>query len=119
VIAVTTWIGGFDILYALSDREFDRSAGIFSIPARFGVLAALVISALLHLGTLLALVAVGTSAGLGMIYFLGVAIVLAIFIYEHAIVRPTDLSRLNVAFFNLNGYVSLVYLLATLAEVFL
>jgi 4-hydroxybenzoate polyprenyltransferase len=119
VIAVTTWIGGFDILYALSDREFDRSAGIFSIPARFGVLAALVISALLHLGTLLALVAVGTSADLGMIYFLGVAIVFAIFIYEHAIVRPTDLSRLNVAFFNLNGYVSLVYLLATLAEVFL
>ena len=119
VVAVTTWIGGFDILYALSDREFDRSAGVFSIPARFGVLPALVISALLHLGTLLALVAVGTSAELGTIYFLGVAIVLAIFVYEHAIVRPTDLSRLDVAFFNLNGYVSLVYLLATLAEVFL
>jgi len=119
VVAVTTWIGGFDILYALSDREFDRSAGVFSIPARFGVLPALVISALLHLGTLLALVAVGTSAGLGTLYFLGVAIVLAIFVYEHAIVRPTDLSRLNVAFFNLNGYVSLVYLLATLAQVFL
>ena len=119
VVAVTTWIGGFDILYALSDREFDRSAGVFSIPARFGVLSALVISALLHLGTLLALVAVGTSAELGTIYFLGVAIVLAIFVYEHAIVRPTDLSRLDVAFFNLNGYVSLVYLLATLAEVFL
>jgi 4-hydroxybenzoate polyprenyltransferase len=119
VAAVTTWIGGFDILYALSDREFDRSAGIFSIPARFGVLPALVASALLHLGTLLALVAVGTSAGLGTIYFLGVAIVLAIFVYEHAIVRPSDLSRLDVAFFNLNGYVSLVYLLATLAEVFL
>jgi 4-hydroxybenzoate polyprenyltransferase len=119
VVAVTTWIGGFDILYALSDREFDRSAGIFSIPARFGVLPALVVSALLHLGTLLALVAAGTSAGLGTIYFIGVAIVLAIFVYEHAIVRPTDLSRLDVAFFNLNGYVSLVYLLATLAEVFL
>jgi 4-hydroxybenzoate polyprenyltransferase len=119
VVAVTTWIGGFDILYALSDREFDRSAGVFSIPARFGVLPALVISALLHLGTLLALVAVGTSAGLGTLYFLGVAIVLAIFVYEHAIVRPTDLSRLNVAFFNLNGYVSLVYLLATLAQAFL
>jgi len=119
VVAVTTWIGGFDILYALSDREFDRSAGVFSIPARFGVLSALVISALLHLGTLLALVAVGTSAELGTIYFLGVAIVLVIFVYEHAIVRPTDLSRLDVAFFNLNGYVSLVYLLATLAQVFL
>ena len=118
VVAVTTWIGGFDILYALSDREFDRSAGIFSIPARFGVSASLVISAALHLGTLLALVAVGYSAGLGTIYFLGVAVVLAIFVYEHAIVRPTDLSRLDVAFFNLNGYVSLVYLLATLVQVF-
>jgi 4-hydroxybenzoate polyprenyltransferase len=118
VVAVTTWIGGFDILYALSDRDFDRTAGIFSIPARFGVPASLVISVALHLCTMLALVAVGYSAGLGTIYFLGVAVVLAIFVYEHAIVRPTDLSRLDVAFFNLNGYVSLVYLLATLAQVF-
>jgi len=117
VIAVTTWIGGFDILYALSDRDFDRTAGIFSIPVRFGIPASLVISAALHLGTMLALIAVGHSAELGTIYFLGVAVVLAIFIYEHAIVRPSDLSRLDVAFFNLNGYVSLVYLLATLAQV--
>jgi len=117
VVAVATWIGGFDILYALSDREFDRGAGIYSIPARFGVPAALVISALLHFGTAVALVAVGLSAGLGTIYFLGVAAVIAIFAYEHAIVRPSDLSRVDMAFFNLNGYVSLVYLLATLAQV--
>ena len=117
VAAVTTWIGGFDILYALSDREFDRSAGIYSIPARFGVPAALTISAVLHLGTLGALVAVGLFSGLGAIYFLGVAVVAAIFVYEHAIVRPSDLSRVDVAFFNLNGYVSLVYLLATLVQV--
>jgi 4-hydroxybenzoate polyprenyltransferase len=117
VAAVTTWIGGFDILYALSDREFDRNAGIYSIPARFGVSAALAISAFLHVGTAAALVAAGLSAGLGAIYFVGVAAVVAIFVYEHAIVRPSDLSRLNVAFFNLNGYVSLVYLAATLAQV--
>jgi 4-hydroxybenzoate polyprenyltransferase len=117
VAAVTTWIGGFDILYALSDREFDRSAGIYSIPARFGVPAALAISALLHVGTAAALVATGLSAGLGAIYFGGVAAVIAIFLYEHAIVRPSDLSRLDVAFFNLNGYVSLVYFAATLAQV--
>jgi 4-hydroxybenzoate polyprenyltransferase len=117
VAAVTTWIGGFDILYALSDREFDRKAGIYSIPARFGVPAALAISAALHFGTAVALIAVGHSAGLGAIYYLGVAAVLAILIYEHAIVRPTDLSRVDVAFFNLNGYVSMVYLLATLAQV--
>ena len=118
VAAVTMWIGGFDILYALSDREFDRTAGVYSIPARFGIPAALVISAALHLGTVVALVAVGHSAGLGTIYFLGVAVVVAIFAYEHAIVRPSDLSRVDVAFFNLNGYVSLVYLLATLVQVF-
>ena len=118
VAAVTTWIGGFDILYALSDREFDRTAGIYSIPARFGVPASLMISTVLHLGTVSSLVAVGLSAGLGTMYFLGVAAVFVIFVYEHAIVRPSDLSRLDVAFFNLNGYVSLVYLLATLAQVF-
>ncbi|HEX7509213.1 MAG TPA: UbiA-like polyprenyltransferase [Polyangia bacterium] len=116
--AVTTWIGGFDVLYALSDCEFDRTAGVYSIPARFGIPAALVISAALHLGTVVALVAVGHSAGLGTIYFLGVAVVVAIFAYEHAIVRPSDLSRVDMAFFNLNGYVSLVYLLATLVQVF-
>jgi 4-hydroxybenzoate polyprenyltransferase len=115
--AVATWIGGFDILYALADRDFDRQAGIHSIPARFGVPAALALSALLHVGTVLALLAAGWAAGLGVIYYLGVAIVLAIFVYEHGILRPSDLSRLDVAFFNLNGYVSLVYFAATLAQV--
>jgi 4-hydroxybenzoate polyprenyltransferase len=115
--AVATWIGGFDILYALADRDFDRQTGIHSIPARFGVPASLTISAALHLGTVLALFAAGQSAGLGAIYYLGVTAVLAIFVYEHSIVRPSDLSRLDVAFFNLNGYVSLVYFAATLAQV--
>jgi len=114
---VATWIGGFDILYALADRDFDREAGIHSIPARFGVPAALAVSAALHLGTVLALLAAGQAAGLGAIYYLGVAAVLAIFLYEHSILRPSDLSRLDVAFFNLNGYVSLVYFAATLTQV--
>jgi len=117
VIAVATWIGGFDILYALADRDFDRKAGIYSIPARFGVPASLVISAVMHAVTAAALIAAGRAAGLGVIYFLGVAVVGAIFIYEHAIVRPSDLSRLNVAFFNLNGYVSVAYLAATLVQI--
>ena len=115
--AVATWIGGFDVLYALADRDFDRQAGIHSIPVRFGVPAALVLSALLHIGTVLALLAAGRAAGLGIIYYLGVTAVLGILIYEHGILRPSDLSRLDVAFFNLNGYVSLVYLAATLAQV--
>jgi 4-hydroxybenzoate polyprenyltransferase len=117
VAAVATWIGGFDILYALADRDFDQKAGIHSIPARFGVPAALALSALLHVGTVVALLAAGWAAGLGVIYYLGVAMVLAIFVYEHGILRPSDLSRLDVAFFNLNGYVSLVYFAATLAQV--
>jgi 4-hydroxybenzoate polyprenyltransferase len=116
-LAVTTWIGGFDVLYALADRNFDRGAGIRSIPARFGVPASLVTSAAAHLVTVIALVAAGRAAGLGIIYFCGVAAVVAILIYEHSIVRPGDLSRVDVAFFNLNGYVSLVYLAATLAAV--
>lgn len=117
VAAVATWIGGFDILYALADLDFDRQAGIHSVPARFGVRAALALSAALHLGTVLALLAAGQAAGLGAIYYLGVAAVLAIFVYEHSILRPSDLSRLDVAFFNLNGYVSLVYFAATLTQV--
>jgi 4-hydroxybenzoate polyprenyltransferase len=117
VVAVATWIGGFDVLYALSDRDFDRKAGIHSIPARFGIKASLAISAAMHLGTVLALVATGWSAGLGIIYYVGVAAVLGIFIYEHSILRPSDLSRLDVAFFNLNGYVSVAYFAATLLEV--
>jgi len=117
VAAVATWIGGFDVLYALADRDFDRRVALHSIPARFGVPIALVLSAVMHLGTVLALLLAGWSAGLGAIYYLGVAIVLGIFVYEHSIVRPSDLSRLDVAFFDLNGYVSLVYFAATLVQV--
>jgi 4-hydroxybenzoate polyprenyltransferase len=119
MMAVVTWIGGFDILYALADEAFDRGASLHSIPVRFGVTRALIISALLHLGTLVALVAVGLAAELGLIYFTGVILVGAIFIWEHSLVRPRDLSRLNLAFFNLNGYVATIYFVATLAEVFL
>jgi len=119
VAAVATWIGGFDILYALADRDFDRREGIHSIPARFGVRAALVISAVLHVGTVAALLAAGHAAQLGIIYYFGVAAVLGILIYEHGIVRPSNLSRVDVAFFNLNGYVSVVYFAATLVAVLL
>jgi 4-hydroxybenzoate polyprenyltransferase len=116
LFAVTTWIGGFDILYALADRDFDRQAGIRSIPARFGVSGALVLSALAHVGSALALVMAGISAHLGWIYFGGVALATIMLIWEHAIVRPSDLSRLDVAFFNLNGYVSVIYFAATLID---
>jgi 4-hydroxybenzoate polyprenyltransferase len=119
MIAVACWIAGFDVLYALSDRDFDRTAGIHSIPARFGVGGALMISAALHLVTAGALLVLAPLAHLGAPYLAGVALVLALLVYEHAIVRPTDLSRLDVAFFNLNGYVSVVFFVATLADVVL
>jgi 4-hydroxybenzoate polyprenyltransferase len=115
--AVATWIAGFDVLYALADRDFDRKTGIYSIPARFGVPAALAISAVLHAASVAALLAAGHAAGLGWIYLLGVAVVLAVLVWEHAILRPSDLSRLDVAFFNLNGYVSVIYFAATVVDV--
>jgi 4-hydroxybenzoate polyprenyltransferase len=117
--AVATWIAGFDVLYALHDRDFDQKAGIHSIPVRFGVPVALLISAVLHAASVAALLAAGQAAGLGWIYLLGMAVVVAMLVWEHAILRPSDLSRLDVAFFNLNGYVSVVYFVATLADVLL
>ncbi len=115
--AVATWIGGFDILYALADRDFDRQAGLHSIPARFGIRGALLASGVLHLITLASLLMLARAAHLGPIYLAGVAVAAAILIWEHAIVRPSDLSRLNMAFFNLNGYVSVAFFVATLADV--
>ncbi len=116
MIAVGFWIAGFDILYALADRDFDRGAGLHSIPARFGVGGALFLSALLHLVTVGALLALASVAQLGAPYLVGVAVVIALLAYEHAIVRPNDLSRLDVAFFNLNGYVSVAFFVATLVD---
>ena len=119
MIAVAAWIAGFDVLYALADRDFDRLAGLHSIPARFGVPGALVVSAGLHAVTLAALVGLAPTAHLGLPYLVGVGVVAALLVYEHAIVRPRDLSRLDAAFFTLNGYVSVVFFAATLADVLL
>jgi 4-hydroxybenzoate polyprenyltransferase len=119
MIAVGTWIAGFDVLYALSDREFDRASGLHSIPALLGVKGALVASAALHAVTVGALALLLPVAGLGIVYGLGVAVVAGLLLWEHWIVRPHDLSRLGIAFFNLNGYVSVAYLVAVVADVLL
>jgi 4-hydroxybenzoate polyprenyltransferase len=119
MIAVACWIAGFDTLYALADRDFDVGAGLHSIPAKFGVTGALVISAALHAVTLGALIALAPVGHLGVAYLIGVAIVAMLLVYEHAIVRPSDLSRLDAAFFTLNGYVSVVFFVATLLDVLL
>jgi len=119
MLAVATWIGGFDILYALADREFDREQGLQSIPVRFGVGGALALSAGLHAVTVAALCALARSAALGPVYRVGIAAITGILLWEHAILRPTDLRRLDMAFFNLNGYVSMAFLIATGADLLL
>ena len=116
MIAVLTWIGGFDILYAIADADFDRSAGLHSIPARFGVPRALQISGLLHGVTAGSLIALAYAAHLGGPYLIALGAVVGLLVWEHWIVTPDDLSRLDMAFFNLNGYISVVFFLGTLLD---
>ena len=119
MLAVATWVAGFDVLYSLSDIRFDRAHGLHSIPARFGIGGALAISGALHLFTTGLLVALHFHAGLGALHGVGVGLIAVILCVEHAIVRPNDLSRLGKAFFDLNGWVSLAYLAFTLSDLFL
>jgi 4-hydroxybenzoate polyprenyltransferase len=113
--AVTVWIAGFDLLYACQDVEVDRREGLHSVPARFGIPAALALSRVCHVLTAGALAMVGWTAALGLPYWLGWLGVAALLTYEHTLVSADDLSRLDVAFFNVNGYISLLILAATLA----
>lgn len=106
--AVLFWIAGFDIIYACQDVDFDRAAGLHSIPARLGIGVGLWIARSFHAVTVGALIAVGRTAGLGVVYFSGVTCVAVLLIVENAIVRPRDLSRVNLAFFTVNGVVGLV-----------
>ncbi|RMF79562.1 MAG: hypothetical protein D6744_09045 [Planctomycetota bacterium] len=106
--AVTFWIGGFDLIYACQDVDHDRSIGLHSAPARLGVATALWLARGFHVVTVAALIAVGYAASLGAAYFVGVACVGVLLVVENAIVRPNDLSRVNLAFFTINGVVGLV-----------
>lgn len=104
-LAVLTWVAGFDLIYACQDAQFDREQGLASIPARFGIARALQVSALLHGITVVALLLCGFSAHLGWCWWVALALASALLWYEHHIVRPHDLSRVNMAFFTLNGWV--------------
>ena len=117
--AVLTWVAGFDVLYALQDEEFDRKTGLFSVPARFGTVGALWISAALHATTLtlLALLPRTYPPGLGSWYWIGWAGCLALIAYQHWVVRPGDLSRLNAAFFTANGVLSVWLFVATALDI--
>ncbi|MBI4582621.1 MAG: UbiA family prenyltransferase [Planctomycetes bacterium] len=118
-LAVLFWTAGFDIIYACQDLDFDRREKLLSIPARCGIARALWISRLFHLLTLGLLAVCGWIAGLGPAYFSGIMIVGALLLYEQWVVRGDDLTRVNVAFFNLNGLISVIYMTATLIDLFL
>ena len=115
-LAVLLWVAGFDIFYACQDYEHDISTGLHSIPARFGIERALVIARVLHLLAVVVMVLVGRSAGLNVVYWVGVGAIAVLLLYEHRLVRSDDLTRVNMAFFNLNAVISVLYLLFTLAD---
>ncbi len=117
--AVLFWLVGFDILYALQDIEFDRKSGLHSIPRRFGIRSALWISRAAHAVTLAALFLMAFLLSLGWFYITGVLIALFLIIYEHSLVKVNDLSKLDLAFFNMNGYISVTIFIFTLLDVLL
>ncbi len=117
--AVLFWTAGFDVIYSLQDEEHDRSAGLRSIPARWGAAAALRISALLHAAMIPLLIAVWRLSGGGALFAAGIVVTAGALVYQHAIVRPGDLSRINAAFFMANGVVSVALAAFGIADVLL
>jgi len=114
---VILWVGGFDVLYACQDFEHDRKAGLNSIPQAFGLSGAFWIARVMHLGMAALLFVLLHAFGLGLIALVGVAIVLVLLAYEHSIISPHDLRRMNAAFFTLNGVISVVFFTAIAADV--
>ena len=109
--AVTLWVGGFDVLYACQDIDFDTQAGLYSIPKRFGVAKALGIARLMHIAVAILLSWLAASFGLPWPAWAGTVVVAALLAYEHSLVTANDLSKLNAAFFTVNGYISMLFLL--------
>jgi 4-hydroxybenzoate polyprenyltransferase len=116
-LAIASWVGGFDVLYACQDLEFDRAHGLQSIPVRFGVAGSLLISRVLHVVAVVALTALGFVVPLGWIYFTGVAVVAGLLVYEQSLVRSDDLSQVKRAF-DLNGYVGILYVVALAVAIY-
>ncbi|HXL22395.1 MAG TPA: UbiA-like polyprenyltransferase [Candidatus Dormibacteraeota bacterium] len=109
--AVTLWVGGFDVLYACQDVDYDQSAGLFSVPKRFGIATALRISRMMHVAVVALLSWLAFSFGLPWPAWAGIAVVAALLAYEHSLVKADDLSKLDAAFFAVNGYISMLFLL--------
>ena len=109
--AVTLWVGGFDVLYACQDIEYDQRAGLFSVPKEFGIDAALLIARGMHVGVVALLAWLALSFGLPWPAWAGIAVVAVLLAYEHSLVKADDLSKLDAAFFTVNGYISMLFLL--------
>jgi len=115
--AVTFWTGGFDIIYSCQDYEFDLGAGLFSLPRRFGIAGALWIARVFHLVMIGCLVALAASFELGWLSLAGIGAIVLLLIYEHSLVKANDLSRVDAAFFTVNGYVSVLFFLFWAADI--
>jgi 4-hydroxybenzoate polyprenyltransferase len=113
-LVVIFWLAGFDVLYALQDIEFDRGFGLYSIPQSFGIKRSIYLARLFHAAAFALLVVSGFLFRLGGAYWLGIFIVAGLFLYEHSLIKENDLSKLDMAFFNMNGYISIVVFLSTL-----
>jgi 4-hydroxybenzoate polyprenyltransferase len=114
--AVAFWVAGFDCFYALFDVDVDRAQGLHSIVTRFGVRGAFIGARISHIATVLCLVGVGLGLPVGVLYWIGVAVVAALFVYEHSLVRPDDLRRLDAAFFTMNGVISVAFAAFVIAD---
>jgi 4-hydroxybenzoate polyprenyltransferase len=117
--AVTAWTAGFDVIYSCQDFEFDSESELFSVPKVFGIAKALLIAKILHLGMIVSLLMLVYRLHLGALSLTGVAAVTGLLVYEHGLVKPTDLSRVNAAFFTMNGWVSVLFFVFWTADIFL
>ncbi|HLA49950.1 MAG TPA: UbiA family prenyltransferase, partial [Thermodesulfovibrionia bacterium] len=112
--AVMFWVAGFDVFYAMQDIDFDKKHGLYSIPSAFGIKTSLRIARLFHLITIAMLLGLMPIFNLGALYLFGVLIASALMLYEHSLIKPADLSKLDMAFFNMNGYISITIFVFTL-----
>jgi 4-hydroxybenzoate polyprenyltransferase len=118
-LAVIFWVSGFDIIYALQDEEFDKSQQLYSIPAWLGKAKALRVSEFLHLLSAAAVVAGGWYGNFGWLYWIGTAVFVGMLVYQHTIVKPTDLRKVNLAFMTANGIASVVFAIFVIADLFI
>lgn len=117
--AVLFWVAGFDILYALQDYEFDKKEGLHSIPVKFGIKKSIIISRIFHILMVLLLTYIYFLGKFGLIYLIGIVVISALLIYEHSLVKENDLSKLDIAFFNMNGYISVLFFIFTVIDLYL